>query len=152
MFWTLECFLYFDLFIKTKLHHHLRVLDHMETEYGKLYGDICGVFYTQRHVQGILPKRPYPPCLRMADRALLAGYPRCMGNTSLIVIASQELLYWEMSSGNQHWDDYLGTLSYNPVSATHLKTKHPYWDSKVHGANMGPTWVLSLAPWPLLSG
>ena len=24
----------------------------------------------------ILPKRPYPPCLRMADRALLAGYPR----------------------------------------------------------------------------
>ena len=25
---------------------------------------------------GILPKGPYPPCLRMADRALLAGYPR----------------------------------------------------------------------------
>ena len=24
---------------------------------------------------GILPKRPYPPCLRMADRALLAGSP-----------------------------------------------------------------------------
>ena len=23
----------------------------------------------------ILPKGPYPPCLRMADRALLAGYP-----------------------------------------------------------------------------
>ena len=27
-------------------------------------------------VDGILPKGPYPPCLRMADRALLAGYPR----------------------------------------------------------------------------
>ena len=26
--------------------------------------------------EGILPKGPYPPCLRMADRALLAGYPR----------------------------------------------------------------------------
>ena len=25
---------------------------------------------------GNLPKGPYPPCLRMADRALLAGYPR----------------------------------------------------------------------------
>ena len=34
--------------------------------------------------KGILPKRPYPPCLRMADRALLAGYPRI----SLMLTAS----------------------------------------------------------------
>ena len=27
------------------------------------------------HIEGSLPKGPYPPCLRMADRALLAGYP-----------------------------------------------------------------------------
>ena len=27
-------------------------------------------------IDGILPKGPYPPCLRMADRALLAGYHR----------------------------------------------------------------------------
>ena len=27
-------------------------------------------------MEGILPKGPYPPCLRMADRTLLAGYPR----------------------------------------------------------------------------
>ena len=27
-------------------------------------------------IDGILPKGPFPPCLRMADRALLAGYPR----------------------------------------------------------------------------
>ena len=26
--------------------------------------------------EGILAKGPYPPCLRMADRTLLAGYPR----------------------------------------------------------------------------
>ena len=26
--------------------------------------------------EGILPKGPYPPCLPMADRAILAGYPR----------------------------------------------------------------------------
>ena len=31
---------------------------------------------TWPHYDGILPKGPYPPCLRMADRALLAGYPR----------------------------------------------------------------------------
>ena len=29
-------------------------------------------------VDGILPKGPYPPCLGMADMALLAGYPRCV--------------------------------------------------------------------------
>ena len=28
------------------------------------------------YFEGILPKGPYPPCLRMADRTLLAGYPR----------------------------------------------------------------------------
>ena len=27
------------------------------------------------YYDGILPKGPYPPCLRMVDRALLAGYP-----------------------------------------------------------------------------
>ena len=31
----------------------------------------------QSHVEGILTKGPYPPCLPMAGRALLAGYPRC---------------------------------------------------------------------------
>ena len=31
---------------------------------------------SKTHFDGILPKGPYPPCLRMADRALLAGYPR----------------------------------------------------------------------------
>ena len=30
------------------------------------------------YIEGILPKGPYPPRLRMADRALLAGYPRYM--------------------------------------------------------------------------
>ena len=29
-------------------------------------------------IESILPKGPYSPCLRMADRALLAGYPRNM--------------------------------------------------------------------------
>ena len=53
---------------------------------------ICGV-YIPSHVytssiskglshrgqsDGILPKGPYLPCLRMADRALLAGYPQLL--------------------------------------------------------------------------
>ena len=32
----------------------------------------------KRCIEGIVQKGPYPPCLRMADRALLAGYPRYM--------------------------------------------------------------------------
>ena len=34
---------------------------------------LCGSYF-----DGILPKGPYLPCLRMADRALLAGNPRCI--------------------------------------------------------------------------
>ena len=43
------------------------------------------------YIEGILPKGPYPPCLRMADRALLAGYPRYMhcwtGSPSVEILA-----------------------------------------------------------------
>ena len=34
--------------------------------------------YEDLYVDGVLPKGPYPPCLRMADRTLLAGYHRCV--------------------------------------------------------------------------
>ena len=39
------------------------------------------------YFEGILPKGPYPPCLRMADRALSAGYPRferCYNSLTLV--------------------------------------------------------------------
>ena len=36
----------------------------------------CWVTFTRTYIDGILPKGPYPPCLRMADRTLLAGYHR----------------------------------------------------------------------------
>ena len=29
-----------------------------------------------RYIEVILPKGPYPPCLRMADKSILTGYPR----------------------------------------------------------------------------
>ena len=32
--------------------------------------------FPSTYIDGILPKGPYPPCLRMEDRALLAGYHR----------------------------------------------------------------------------
>ena len=34
------------------------------------------------YIDGILPKGPYPTCLRMADRAVLAGYPRYQASMS----------------------------------------------------------------------
>ena len=36
------------------------------------------------YIEGILSKGPYPLCLRMADRALLAGYPRYGNRTQLL--------------------------------------------------------------------
>ena len=33
-----------------------------------------------RHIEGILPKGPYLPCVSMASRAILAGHPRYMFN------------------------------------------------------------------------
>ena len=46
------------------------------------------------YIDGILPKGPYPPCLRMADRALLAAYPRyvrimCLRPVSLMIFPSK---------------------------------------------------------------
>ena len=35
-----------------------------------------GIHVSRLYLEGILLKGPYPPCLHMADRALLAGYPR----------------------------------------------------------------------------
>ena len=44
------------------------------------FGNIFDWYQTGKHVysyiDGILPKGLFPPCLRMADSALLAGYPR----------------------------------------------------------------------------
>ena len=38
----------------------------------------CKLYDDHIHVEGILPKGPYLPCVSMAGRAILAGYPRCM--------------------------------------------------------------------------
>ena len=41
--------------------------------------------FTDAYIDGILPKGPNPPCLRMADRALLAGYPRYASSSGINV-------------------------------------------------------------------
>ena len=43
------------------------------------------------NIYGILPKGPYPPCLRMADGALLAGYPRSISTQIGLVIFTVSL-------------------------------------------------------------
>ena len=46
------------------------------TDDGRWSSGLGGVGGLGGNNDGILPKGPYPPCLRMADRALLAGCPR----------------------------------------------------------------------------
>ena len=38
------------------------------------------IYFANQFIEGILPKGLYPPCSRMADRALLAGYHRYVGH------------------------------------------------------------------------
>ena len=50
--------------------------------------------------EGILQKGPYPPCLRMADKALLAGYPRNDAVFQHLLFqgrtAPKEVKYWTL--------------------------------------------------------
>ena len=55
-----------------KWHNHTKAKRH------KTLHTFYGVVLTISNIEGILPKGPYLPCLCMADRALLAGYPRYM--------------------------------------------------------------------------
>ena len=42
----------------------------------RIFMENMPITYHLEYIDGILPKGPYPSCLRMAYRALLAGYPR----------------------------------------------------------------------------
>ena len=46
-----------------------------------------------KYYDGILPKGSYPPCLRMAGRDFLAGYPRLKGRQPVIVDVIQFLVF-----------------------------------------------------------
>ena len=57
----------------------------------------CGVVIYEKHIEDILPKGPYLPCLRMADSALLAGYPRYVAPLALHMRVSTCIIAWEVS-------------------------------------------------------
>ena len=52
------------------------LITHWSKAGGKAVHSACTCRFLHSHIDGIKPKWPYPPCLRTADRALLAGYAR----------------------------------------------------------------------------
>ena len=94
-----------------KMHEQYLAMKHKPSQYSCRDRD-C-VFHTPEF-DGILPKGPYPPCLRMAARALLAGYPR--------IIAFYNP--WIMYVTDLWWD----SLSYKKVITMFWCTKHCYSD------------------------
>ena len=89
-------------------------------------------FRISRYLNGILPKGPNPPCLRMADRALLAGYPRYQDMLNL------PLLSWESHSTSilhryPHHIVIWGLLCQKLVSSARIIiTSHRIWDTMPH--------------------
>ena len=58
----------------------------------------AGAHILALYIDGIQAKGPYPPCLRMADRALLAGYPWYVG-----IFTDDENIF-SFSVISQNWD------------------------------------------------
>ena len=52
----------------------------------------------KHQIVGIMPTGPYPPCLRIADRALLAGYPRNQHYVSTVWYQDTSTTQWWTSS------------------------------------------------------
>ena len=65
-------------------------------------------------IDGILPKGPYPPCLRMADRALLAGYPRLFCLVPLHDIYLY-IISWSLLTPHTHFTNNLWACTLNLV-------------------------------------
>ena len=76
------------------------------------------------YIDGILPTGPYPPCLRMADRARLAGYPRHALSLSLRLCHSVRLISFLFSLLHFHPPSFSPPppwislpLSFSPLSS-----------------------------------
>ena len=70
------------------------------------------------YFDGILPKGPYPPCLRMADRALLAGCPRFV-----ILVTYHPYLYTQARNHGHSCDCQFWTAGWGH--------EYPAWVSRV---------------------
>ena len=66
-------------------------------------GSSCNVHLSYQHIEGILPKGPYLPCVSMAGRALLAGYH---WYTCLCVI---------------HWNEKVILMTFSSLAALKVK-------------------------------
>ena len=67
------------------------------------------------HIDGILPKGPYPPCLRMADRAVLAEYPQY-----IIRLLMSDFILWALNINHSSYPFILGIG--NPCHACDMKS------------------------------
>ena len=76
----------------------------------------------QPHDDGILPKGPYPPCLRMADRALLAGYPVTNGPVMQKMFPCHNVVMYN-SLGILSLDDISDPPTYTHNSSQALPTQ-----------------------------
>ena len=69
---------------------------------------------------GILPKGPYPPCLRMTDRALLARYPRDYSPGDVFIVNTCNRLYIHSLARYAQFWIRIGTLPRKASSMCYL--------------------------------
>ena len=80
----------------------------------------------KHYIDGIRPKGPYLPCLRMADLALLAGYPRYIHNFMGDIFFFIALL----EPFSIHcWDSYLSSFTVYDLAQS--QTEHRLWCSNL---------------------
>ena len=111
--------------LRIKVTHLSQVEDKSKTFLGKtgMYPATSDIFYifrnitvpmrlgqkmhqmnnTCRHIEGILPKGPYLPCVSMAGRALLAGYPRHVWPKHYVYIRYVMVLCEDLESMRWNW-------------------------------------------------
>ena len=78
-------------------------------------------------IEGILLKGPYPPCLRMATGALLAGYPRYIGAVYWCQQVTRSLIGHDGSHlvRNQYWIGWARHCTVEKIPVT-METLTPY--------------------------
>ena len=90
------------------------------------YGDVFYVIIDVIHIEGILPKGPYPPCVSMAGRALLAGYPQYMNEEGL------NRTTWSIGSGSL---TFVNSQDMDSVDGRGLAVQRPSYSYQTIGVN-----------------
>ena len=102
-----------------------------------LMSSLIGLVLAQLYIEGILQKGPYPPCLCMADRALLAGYPR-FRKQALILDDPTPADIWYISL-HWHWFQkaYIGSWQRLPAGLVRSQMAHSHtiWRSQKMAIN-----------------